>query len=169
MRAQHGVGHGVERNRQVQIGAVLAPSIQASPRPAVQRRAGQPSPLPSTHTSPQRPSTLTAATTAEPSIQCSPSICGISPPSTSGKQASFAALSRAHYVLAESGNQQPRTLAGAFARSVTGDDLMAASIEALTQFRAQLNTAYGPGADASAEMRVGGTGSLADVVAFGRG
>jgi hypothetical protein len=82
MRAQHGVGHGVERNRQVQIGAVLAPSIQASPRPAVQRRAGQPSPLPSTHTSPQRPSTLTAATTAEPSIQCSPSICGISPPST---------------------------------------------------------------------------------------
>ena len=62
------------------------PLIQASPRPAVQRRAGPPSPLPSAHTSPQRPKTFTAATAAEPSIQCSPFIRGFSPPSTYGWQ-----------------------------------------------------------------------------------
>jgi CT1975-like protein len=45
-----------------------------------------------------------------------------------GKQNSFAAHGRAGYVLAERGNQQPRTLAGAFARPVTGDDVMATSI-----------------------------------------
>ena len=61
----------------------MDPSIQASPRPAVQRRAGQPSPLPSTHTSPQRPSTLTAATTQQ-LLSRQFNICGISPPSTGG-------------------------------------------------------------------------------------
>jgi hypothetical protein len=54
------------------------PAIQASPRPAVQRRAGPPS----GHTSLQRRRTFTAATAAELSIHCSPSIRGFSPPST---------------------------------------------------------------------------------------
>ena len=58
------------------------PAIQASPRPAVQRRVGTQSPLPSARTSPQRPRTFTAAIAAELSIQCSPSIRGFSPPST---------------------------------------------------------------------------------------
>jgi hypothetical protein len=40
------------------------------------------SPLPSAHTSPQRPSTLTAATAAQPSIQYSPDLRGFLPPST---------------------------------------------------------------------------------------
>jgi CRISPR system Cascade subunit CasC len=86
-----------------------------------------------------------------------------------GKQNSYAAHGRAHYVLAEAGDQQPRTLAGAFARAVQGDDLMAASIAALRKFRQDLTQAYGPAADGEREMEVGATGSLADIVAFARG
>jgi len=85
-----------------------------------------------------------------------------------GKQNSFAAHSRAGYVLAERGMQQPRTLAGAFARPVSGDDLMDRSITTLQGFRAAVDKAYGPAADASIEMRVGGDHSLADIIAFVR-
>jgi len=38
MRARHGVGHGAERNRQVQIGAVLAPCSR-QPWPALHSSA----------------------------------------------------------------------------------------------------------------------------------
>lgn len=85
-----------------------------------------------------------------------------------GKQNSFAAHGRAHYLLAELGNQQPRTLAGAFIRSVAGEDLMAASIARLKAFRNDLAATYGSPAEATREMEVGGTGSLADVVTFVR-
>ncbi len=91
-----------------------------------------------------------------------------------GKQNSFAALGRAHFVLAEGGDQQPRTLAGAFARAVTENDLprndlMGASIENLKKFRAGMTTAYGPGCDADVAMHVGESGSLAEIAAFARG
>ena len=43
---------------------------------------------------------------------------------------------------------------------------MAKSIEALSVFRQDLEKAYGPAADASAVMQVGGAGTLADIVAF---
>jgi CRISPR system Cascade subunit CasC len=85
-----------------------------------------------------------------------------------GKQNSFAAHGRAGYVLAERGNQQPRTLAGAFAKPVAGNDLMGGSIEALRGFRANMEKAYGPAADATTEMQVGGTGTLGDIVTFFR-
>ena len=87
----------------------------------------------------------------------------------SGKQNSFAAHGRAHFILAECGNAQPRTLAGAFARSVVGDDLMAASITALEQFHAALNAAYGPAGSAECRMELGKGGSLADIITFCRG
>jgi len=83
-----------------------------------------------------------------------------------GKQNSFAAHGRAGYVLAERGNQQPRTLAGAFAQPVSGTDLMTDSIKSLGSFRTAMESAYGPAADATAVMQVGGSGTLADIVAF---
>jgi CRISPR system Cascade subunit CasC len=86
-----------------------------------------------------------------------------------GKQNSFAAHGRAHYVLAEAGDQQPRTLAGAFACAVQGDDLVKQSIEALRDFRDALHKAYGAGADRDLEMEVFGEGNLANIVAFARG
>jgi len=86
-----------------------------------------------------------------------------------GKQNSFAAHGRAHYILAERGRRQPRTLAGAFSRPVSGDDLMTQSIDELEKFRLQLDAAYGPAAEATQEMRLGVGGSLADIIAFACG
>lgn len=72
-----------------------------------------------------------------------------------GKQASFAALGRASYVLVETGTAQPRTLAAAFARGVrqdeTGDDgepigdLVVASIRRLERTAAAFDAVYGRG------------------------
>jgi CRISPR system Cascade subunit CasC len=87
----------------------------------------------------------------------------------SGKQNSFAAHGRAHYVLAERGDGQPRTLAGAFARPVTGTDLVEDSVSALCKFRAELDRAYetAPGHDCT--LHVGKEGSLSALIAFARG
>ena len=86
----------------------------------------------------------------------------------SGKQNSFAAHGRAQYVLAERGDRQPRTLAGAFARPVDGTDLMVDSIARLRSFRAAIDAAYDQAPDEQAELEVGGNGRLADIVAFCR-
>ncbi len=87
----------------------------------------------------------------------------------SGKQNSFAAHGRAQYVLAERGDAQPRTLAGAFSRPVAGTDLMEDSITALASFRAALDDAYGPASTEQAIMHVGVGGSLAEIVSFAQG
>ena len=86
-----------------------------------------------------------------------------------GKQNSFAALGRAHYVLAESGDRQPRTLAGAFAKPVTGDDLVTKSIERLRTFRDAIDAAYEQAPDQAVEMEVGAAGRLSNIIAFCRG
>ena len=86
--------------------------------------------------------------------------------SPGGKQASFASRARAHYLLAERGDAQPRTLGAAFAKPV-GDDPVHASVSKLRAWRADLDQAYG-GAEAHAEMAVGEAGTLADVIAFCR-
>lgn len=83
-----------------------------------------------------------------------------------GKQNSFAAHGRAQYVLAECGDRQPRTLAGAFAKAVDDKDVMGKSIEELEKFRNALDAAYGPCAADTATMQVGKSGTLADVIAF---
>ncbi|MGH7046610.1 MAG: type I-E CRISPR-associated protein Cas7/Cse4/CasC [Stellaceae bacterium] len=89
--------------------------------------------------------------------------------SPKGKQPSFAARSRAHYVLAEFGSAQPRTLAGAFVKPVEGADLVAGSTSALEGWRDKLDRAYGPAAEATAILDVaGGRGTLAEIVEFCR-
>jgi CRISPR system Cascade subunit CasC len=87
--------------------------------------------------------------------------------SPTGKQASFASRARASYILAEKGSQQPRTLAAAFVKPVTGVDYLAASIGALQKIRKAMDDAYGACADACYEMDVeNGSGDLAALEAF---
>lgn len=89
--------------------------------------------------------------------------------SPKGKQPSFAARSRAHYLLAELGAAQPRTLAGAFVHPVDGTDLAASSIVALRDWRQKLDAAYGPAASSMIEMDVAaGSRTLSEVIAFCR-
>lgn len=92
-----------------------------------------------------------------------------------GKQASFASRARASFVLAESGEQQPRTLAAAFLKPVgPGDkkgDLFVASMERITQFRANMDAVYGDCAAETVQMHLrpdSSGGSLEEIVAFGR-
>jgi CRISPR system Cascade subunit CasC len=86
-----------------------------------------------------------------------------------GKQASFASRARASYIMVERGSQQPRTLAGAFLRPSRADDVLADSVGRIRALRDNFATAYGPGADATAECVVspdGVEGSLAEILTF---
>lgn len=85
----------------------------------------------------------------------------------SGKRNSFAHQTRASYIRAESGDSQPRSLAGAFFKPVEGQDLMAASVEALEEMAASMDTSYGACAEASETMNVAERkGTLAAVRTF---
>ena len=85
----------------------------------------------------------------------------------SGKRNSFAHQTRAAYVRAEMGTAQPRSLAGAFFKPVEGDDLMAASVEALETLAQQLNAAYGACCDKVDHMNIAANqGTLAAIRAF---
>jgi len=85
-----------------------------------------------------------------------------------GKQNAFASRARAFYVLAERGDQQPRSLAGAFLAPVEdngrhGPD----SIAALEDFRKRLDAAYGACSHTHATMDcIAGKGTLAELVTF---
>jgi CRISPR system Cascade subunit CasC len=84
-----------------------------------------------------------------------------------GKQNSFAAHGRPQFILAEKGDQQPRTLAGAFAKPITGNQIMEDSIMALQEFRTQMDKAYGADYSSSeAVMHVGMSGTLAEIIKF---
>ncbi len=87
--------------------------------------------------------------------------------SPSGKRNSYSHHTRASYIRAEAGEQQPRSLAAAFLKPVGGDDLLGESICALRETAAAMDNAYGPCVESSVEMDViGGTGTLADVKDF---
>lgn len=84
----------------------------------------------------------------------------------SGKQNSFASRSRAHYALAEKGASQPRSLSSAFLKSVTGEDLLRAGVEALVRTRDQLDRVYGDQVPSAAFDVGSGQGTKAALLDF---
>lgn len=89
-----------------------------------------------------------------------------------GMQNSFGSRAHASYLLAEKGNQQPRSLVQAFLKPVKpyGDrDMLALAVDALAQRRDNFDKVYGACADSRCHFDVEkGEGSLAEVVAFVR-
>lgn len=84
-----------------------------------------------------------------------------------GKQNSFASRAYASYILAEKGNQQPRSLGVAFLKPVKGQDMLVSAIEALEETRERMDQAYGKCADDVMVMNaVNGDGKLNDILAF---
>lgn len=84
-----------------------------------------------------------------------------------GKRNAFAHHTRASHIRAEVGSQQPRSLAGAFLRPVSGDDLLVASVAALEEMAGKIDAAYGACADSTMSMNVPeGQGSLAGIRNF---
>jgi CRISPR system Cascade subunit CasC len=92
--------------------------------------------------------------------------------SPTGKQNSFASRAYAGYLLAEKGNQQPRSLAQAFLKPIKpnpekNEDTMTRAIKELTTRRDHFNKVYGDCADASAQFNVEtGEGSLDAIAKF---
>lgn len=83
-----------------------------------------------------------------------------------GKQNTFAHHPLAEYILAESGNQAPRDLSGAFFEPVKPPQLMDKSIGSLTKTRDDIARAYGQGWSADCVMQLGAAGSLEDIIRF---
>jgi CRISPR system Cascade subunit CasC len=92
--------------------------------------------------------------------------------SPTGKQNSFASRAYAGFVLAEKGDQQPRSLAQAFLKPVKpnaekGEDTLTRAIKELTTRREHFNKVYGDCSDSSASFNVEtGEGSLSDIASF---
>lgn len=84
-----------------------------------------------------------------------------------GKQNSFASRAYASYLLAERGNQQPRSLSVAFVKPIRGNDLLADSVASLEAQCAKMDTAYGACAEDRRTMNVETTqGSLQEIIDF---
>ena len=87
--------------------------------------------------------------------------------SPSGKRNSYSHHTRASFIRAEAGHQQPRSLAAAFLKPVSGEDLLSESISSLSKTVAAFDKAYGPSANNAIEMDLlGGSGTLAEIKAF---
>lgn len=83
-----------------------------------------------------------------------------------GKQASFGSRSRAQFALVEKGASQPRSLAAAFLKPVTGDDLMGAGVKALQATRQKLDQVYGDGVPSESFDVGAGAGTKKALLAF---
>lgn len=87
--------------------------------------------------------------------------------SPTGKQNSFASRAYASYVLAEKGEQQPRSLSVAFLKPVTDPDQGSAAVNALKKQNDNFDTVYGPCASSRYEMNaLEGEGTLAELLQF---
>lgn len=87
--------------------------------------------------------------------------------SPTGKQNSFASRAYASYVLAEKGDQQPRSLAQAFLKPVAGADMLERAVKELNKRVDNFDKVYGKCADDSKSFNVEtGEGSLKDLISF---
>lgn len=90
--------------------------------------------------------------------------------SPTGMQNSHASRAYASYVLAEKGNQQPRSLAQAFLKPIKpfeDEDMLDKAVKAITKRYQNFDKVYGACADARYAIDVEkGDGSLAELVAF---
>jgi len=92
--------------------------------------------------------------------------------SPSGKQNSFAALSRASYVLAELGDDQPRSLSNAFFKPIehTCDNTESESIRKLDSHRTALDRVYGSSTKAKVlNVMDPNSNTLKDIIDFSSG
>lgn len=84
-----------------------------------------------------------------------------------GKQNSFASRAYAAYALAEKGDQQPRSLAQAYLKPVTGGDMLDLAISEMKKRYENFDKVYGACADSRYQFSVEtGDGSLDDLVKF---
>lgn len=83
-----------------------------------------------------------------------------------GKQNTFASRAYAHYIMAELGSQQPRSLSLAYVKPVYGD-MLDKAISAIEETKEKMNNAYGNCTDESKVMDVlGGRGTLQEILEF---
>lgn len=87
-----------------------------------------------------------------------------------GKQNSFGSRAYASYVLAEKGDQQPRSLSVAFLKPITthdSDDYGTAAVQALIRHQTNMDRVYGPCADTRYGVNaLTGEGTLAELLKF---
>ncbi|KEQ16235.1 type I-E CRISPR-associated protein Cas7/Cse4/CasC [Endozoicomonas numazuensis] len=89
--------------------------------------------------------------------------------SPQGKQNSFGSRAYASYVLAEKGDQQPRSLSVAFLKPVNkyAEDYATEAVQALEKQRDNFNRVYGDCADVYSSLNaITGEGSLQELLAF---
>ncbi len=87
--------------------------------------------------------------------------------SPTGKQNSFASRAYASYILAERGNQQPRSLSVSFLKAVNAEDMLNVSIKRLEETLNKMDQTYGPCATERKVMNVEeSTGSLSEIIEF---
>ena len=87
--------------------------------------------------------------------------------SPSGKRNSYAHHTRASYIRAEAGDQQPRSLAAAFLNPVDGENILGESINRLKKTALAIDKAYGASVDETVEMDLlNDSGTLAEIKTF---